>query len=272
MANIQKYSEWTDEAASSDLAQYEATSGLLPRFKPPEGRTDVRALPPVHGLSSPMRFVWEHYIEVPGKERKLYLVCPKMQAKQDKLPGRFCPACAHLDDIKLNARSAKAITEAEENFRPRRQTYMSVVIRGRESEGAKVWGFAKTIFDLLIEMRLGNGGTDYTHPISGYDIRIKRTGTNKQTKYTIFRAGDGPLLADATALDDLLEAAPNLNTLARVLPHDAVVEAWGEAFGEDVLEEAPQRRTTVVQSTPPRLATSAPKRRTAADDADDDFG
>jgi hypothetical protein len=56
---------------------------------------------------------------------------------------------------------------------PKMRTFVPVVVRGRESEGVKFWGFGKTVYQELLSVIADPDYGDLTDPITGRDIVVE---------------------------------------------------------------------------------------------------
>ena len=57
---------------------------------------------------------------------------------------------------------------------PKMRTFVPVVVRGREDEGVKFWGFGKTVYQELLGVIADPDYGDITDPTNGRDIGIER--------------------------------------------------------------------------------------------------
>ena len=68
------------------------------------------------------------------------------------------------------------------------RTYLPVLVRGKESEGVKMWGFGKQVYQELLTFIADPDYGDITDPTSGRDLVITYTppeGSERYPKTTI---------------------------------------------------------------------------------------
>lgn len=197
-------------------------------FKPTEDPTVVRILPnPTAENNVPFFEVYWHY-DIAGERS---VACPK------HLDGSPCPICDLADDFR--SRSGKG--KDDPNFKifldlqARPRVYAPIVIRGREDEGVKLWGFPGSIFQYLVEKAANPDWGDFTHPINGRDITVQllKPGTNANPgKYprpsADLKPGTSPVFKDKDRIKDLLAAIPNFfeldPPLFEIKEHSVLVE------------------------------------------------
>jgi len=132
-------------------------------FKPNEEDQQVRILPYPHA-DGQMSFieVFFHY-DVAGHRS---ICCP------EKTPGieGSCPICKLADEFKnMGGKDNWYIFRALE---AKLRTYSPVIVRGKEAEGVKLWGYGKTIYESLMETCIEEG--DITSIDEGHDLTVKQ--------------------------------------------------------------------------------------------------
>jgi hypothetical protein len=114
-----------------------------------------------------------------------------------------------------------------------RQRYFSpVVIRGREEEGIKMYGYGKKAYELLLGYILDPEYGDITDLQAGTDITLTYTKPTKPGAYPQtnlkMRRNTSTLLPDTEAIPALLGRMPDVDTLfERLSPAqvDAILDA-----------------------------------------------
>jgi len=56
---------------------------------------------------------------------------------------------------------------------PKMRTYVPILVRGEESEGVKLWGFGKTVYEELLTTMSDDDYGDITNPKTGRDITVE---------------------------------------------------------------------------------------------------
>lgn len=241
MSNLTKWGDWGDAAVKADAAA--AKAGQKSYLKLAEGDNAIRFLPPKPGAASPLLRTYNHYLDMPDG-RTISFNCPRMMAK------RACAVCFKAQQL---ADSNNQVDQkAGRKMFPRLRVYANIVDRAAEDLGVQIYAFGKQIMDDLLAIR-GNPrkGGNFTHPVTGRDIIINRTGTGKDTRYSVTPDVQGsPLHADSSTVDYWLEMAYDLDALAIVLDDDAI---RAKLSGKEV---------------EPKVVQVQPRGRTVADDAD----
>ena len=268
MANIQKFGEYSIDAAEAEKAAIDAEGGDF--MKLAVGRNVVRILPPLRGKDSPFRVTYQHYIET--AEGKWVFTCPRLEAKQR------CPVCEHAQKMKKSVNPADR--DAAYDMLPKRRVFCLVINRAEPEKGPVVLAFGKTIHEPLVKLRQDeDAGGDFTHPTHGMDVIIDREGTGKtDTKYDVNLARrSSPIHPDAATVAQWADMMPDLDDFAKLPGSDELNERMAKVFGPD---SVPTTGTSVRgsggQSQPrgqsqrkPR-GPSQPRPRTAQDDVADD--
>jgi hypothetical protein len=255
MSNLAKYGSFSLEQAAHEAEESERASTGADFFKVPTGECVIRILPPRIGKTSPFRVVYQHFIEVPGASSNVNFTCPRMQAKTDRVPARYCPACAKADE--LRERGSPTAYDLAGTFLPRRRIFANIIFRGDPERGVLIFPFGKQIHDQLLALR-GNkdAGGDFCDPTeNGFDIVLNRTGTGLKTEYKVFPARKlSPLAEDSETASAWLESMHDLDRYARI-PTDEELRAL----------------TTQVGATTGASGQAAPtgRKKTAADSIDE---
>lgn len=130
-------------------------------WKPEAGKTRVRIVPYVHRKENPFLELYFHY-DI-GKKTMLS-------------PITF----GNSDPIVEFAEKLKKTGDKEDwlmgrKIEPKMRTYVPVIIRGKESEGVKFWGFGKTIYTELLSIIADADYGDITDLMNGRDIDVEFT-------------------------------------------------------------------------------------------------
>ena len=101
---------------------------------------------------------------------------------------------------------------------PKMRTYVPVVVRGREDEGVKFWGFGKTVYQELLGVIADPDYGDITDATTGRDIMVERQtpaeAGNQYGKTTIrVKPNQTAITEDAKQLESLLNTQVNLTEL-----------------------------------------------------------
>ena len=169
-------------------------------WKPEEGEQTIRLVCPSTG--DPFRDFWFHY-DVGGATGFL---SPKRNFGDD------CPLDSYVralwnEGSEESKRVARKLSAKQRFFAP-------VVVRGKEDEGVKVWGFGKRAYETLVGLVLNPEYGDISDPESGTDLVITYTkpagASYPETKITPRRKSSN-LLKDTARAAELLETVPDFD-------------------------------------------------------------
>ena len=128
-------------------------------WKPEAGKTRVRIVPYVHRKDNPFLELYFHYD----------------LAKRSMLsPVSF----GNADPVVEFAEKLKKTGDKEDwlmgrKIEPKMRTYVPVIVRGKEAEGVKFWGFGKTIYTELLSIVSDPDYGDITDLMNGRDIDVE---------------------------------------------------------------------------------------------------
>jgi hypothetical protein len=177
-------------------------------FRPDEGDTDIRIVPTNDG--DPLKEMFFHYNV--GNHRGGVL-CPKRNF------GEECPICEFAsslwrEGVDNNDEESKKLAKS---LFVRTRYFSPVVIRGREDEGIKVYGYGKTAYELLLGYILDPEYGDITDADEGTDITLTYTKPTKPGAYPQtslkMRRNTSTLLEDPEAIPALLDRMPDFDSL-----------------------------------------------------------
>lgn len=258
-----KYGSYSVEQAQKDREEAARSGGSADFWRVPSGKSSVRFLPPRVGRTDVFRVQYQHFIRVPGATNVVSFVCPRMQAKQDKITSRFCPACQKLDQLREDG-SPGALDQAKD-MEPKRRVLTNIIFRGDPERGVLIWGFGKQVQDQLVALRDDqDSGGDWSDPIRGFDIVVEKTGQGIKTEYKILPARKITRLADDETMNAWLDSMHDLDRHARI-PSDEEIRRLTGGGGRDRPRDD-DRVPAAVRGAPQQ------RRRTAADDAIDTDG
>lgn len=176
-------------------------------YKLPVGTTRVRVLPGLDEASADKDFYCRaatHYGLSP-QNPKIPVTCPK-----SKNPKSFCPACEKYETLKKS--SSAADNNAAEKIRAKTKYYVALV--PREGEGAGqvfVYPMPKAAYVKMISIMEDPEFGDVTSIPDGRDIKITRTGEQRDTRYDVLPTGStSPLSKDPKEVQFFLDNRPEL--------------------------------------------------------------
>ena len=208
-------------------------------FKPDEGDTDIRIVPTADG--DPLKEMFFHYNV--GDHRG-GVVCPKRNY------GERCPICDFASQLwregtDTNDEETKKLAKS---LFVRTRYFSPVVVRGREDEGAKIYGYGKQAYELLLGHILDPEYGDVTDVQEGTDITLTYTKPNKPGAYPQtslkMRRNTSPLLEDNEAIPALLDGIPEFDSLFERLTPEQVDVILDEQLAGDKSAEGRSSETT----------------------------
>ena len=187
------------------------------KWKPSEGDQTIRILPTKDG--DPFKEFHFHYNvgKNPG------ILCPK------KNYGEHCPICDFASQLwreGVAGNDDQAKNAAKKLF-ARKRYYSPIIVRGKESNGVKIWAYGKTAYETLLGYVLDPDYGDITDPQTGTDIKLTYTipGTPGSFPKTALQPRRRPsVLCDDNIADcqDLLDSVPNIDNLFDVKTSEEV--------------------------------------------------
>ena len=186
----------------------ENTNGNSVWFKPDEGDTDIRIVPTNDG--DPLKEMFFHYNV--GDHRG-GILCPKRNF------GEHCPICEFASTLwrEGSDKNDEESKKLAKSLFVRTRYFSPVVVRGREEEGIKVYGYGKQAYELLLGYILDPEYGDVTDINEGTDITLTYTKPTKPGAYPQtnlkMRRNTSALLEDKDAIPALLDGMPDFDSL-----------------------------------------------------------
>ena len=171
------------------------------------------------------------------------VLCPKRNF------GEQCPICEFAsslwrEGVDNNDEESKKLAKS---LFVRTRYFSPVVVRGREDEGIKVYGYGKTAYELLLGYILDPEYGDITDVDEGTDITLTYTTPNKpgafpQTSLKM-RRNTSPLLSDSEAIEPLLDRMPDIDAQFERLSTEQVNAILDEQLSDDGSAESRSSQT-----------------------------
>jgi hypothetical protein len=168
---IIEWGEYDEKALEEEQRQLQRED-----YKIPVGKNYYRFLPPPKGFTSPFVIVHKHFFRINGKV--VTFACPRHHG------GRTCGGCKRAEELRATGNVSDR--ELAEEFMPRAEIYANVIDRKHEAAGPKTKRLTPTVKKKLDFFMESKSHGNYTHPVTGYDILIQRTGESKEnTEYEV---------------------------------------------------------------------------------------
>jgi len=205
-------------AIKSKLTQLQSTTSTSNNFwKPDPGNQVVRIVPYKHNKDNPFIELYFHYNL---GNNKTYMSPVSF--------GRPDPVEEFANKLKSTGNKDEWIQG--KRLEPKMRTFVPVVVRGREDEGVKFWGFGKTVYQELLSVIADPDYGDITDPVNGRDIGIERQtpaeAGNQYGKTTVrVKPNQTTITDNDTLLKSIFEDQPDLTELYTEPSYDDLKEA-----------------------------------------------
>ncbi len=136
-------------------------------WKPPQGTTVIRVLPPVGDM--------DYFFQEAGRHYEQKVSCASVSTDGDK----ECPVCEVYNLLVASGESKSA-----SDFKPGRTFHMNIIVRKEEDAGPKTWTPGPMAFQAVMDIiNDPDYGLIYC-PYEGMDISLKKEGEGFETKYS----------------------------------------------------------------------------------------
>ena len=202
-------------------------------WKPEPGKQQIRIVPYQHDKANPFQELYFHYDL--GKKNFLSPITH----------GRPDPVVEFAEKLKASGNSDE--WKLGKKLEPKMRCYVPIIVRGKESEGVKFWGFGKTVYTEILGFIADPDYGDLTDPMNGRDIVVEFTpsegGGYPKTAIRV-KPNTSPMADDKNVIEKIAKQQPNLNEIFKEPTYDelkAALEAWldpenQEANGPDAPE------------------------------------
>lgn len=231
-------------------------------WKPAPGKQVVRIVPYTHNDENPFIELKFHY----NLNGKTYL-SPDTFNKPD-------PIVEFANKLKKSG--DKEEWQFARKLEPKMRTFCPVIVRGREKEGVKFWGFGKQVYQAILSYIADPDYGDITDPNNGRDIVVEfRTAeeTGKSFPETTIRPKPNQTAALTDDLKDLLDDQTDILELFEVPSYDdlkVAMDAWLNEGGPDsdevVKAEAAKAAETAAETPTPKVTETADNNSDAAEE------
>ena len=245
-------------AIKSKLATLQSTSNTKDNFwKPEPGKQVVRIVPYKHNKDNPFIELFFHYNL---GNNKTYLSPMSF--------GRPDPVAEFADKLKSTGNKDEWIQG--KRLEPKMRTFAPVVVRGKESEGVKFWGFGKTVYQELLGVIADPDYGDITDTTNGRDIGIERQtpaeAGNQYGKTTVrVKPNQTAITEDSKLLKNIFDNQANLTELYTEPTYDELKEALQTYLNPSDDTETTTTSNGVTASTTPttNVGTTTDTKKTA---------
>jgi hypothetical protein len=215
-------------------------------FKPANGKSQVRIVPYKFNKDIPFIELYFHY----NINNKTYLSPMSF--------GRPDPIVEFAEKLKRTGDTDD--WKAGKKMEPKLRTFVPVIVRGKESEGVKFWGFGKTVYQDILGYIADPDYGDITDPNTGRDIVLEvmsaeESNASYPTTTIRVKPATSKLAETPEQIQSLLDGQKEITELYSELSYaelKSVLENWlnpSAAVGsDDIIEEleAPKPKTQPV--------------------------
>ena len=239
------------DAIKSKLATLQSTSNTKDNFwKPEPGKQVVRIVPYKHNKDNPFIELFFHYSL---GDNKTYLSPVSF--------GRPDPVQEFADKLKSTGNKDEWIQG--KRLEPKMRTFAPVIVRGKESEGVKFWGFGKTVYQELLGVIADPDYGDITDATNGRDIGIDRQtpaeAGNQYGKTTVrVKPNQTTITDDATLLESIMDNQSDLVELYTEPTYDELKEVL-----QNYLNPSDETETSAPTNTTEKVAEQTATKSTA---------
>lgn len=201
------------------------------QWKPEFGKNQIRIVPWKENPNFPFIELLFHY----GFNNKTYL-SPKSFNRPD-------PIVEFAE--KLKSSGDKEDWKQGRSLEPKLRTFVPIIVRGKENEGVKFWGFGKTVYEEILAYCADDEIGDIEHPMKGRDLTVEyikpEAGQSYPTTRVRPKMSTSKLHDDVDKMKELLENQPNISDLYDELSYDelkSILESYLSPSDEDVSDDS----------------------------------
>ena len=184
-------------------------------WKPEPGKQTVRIVPYQYNKDNPFLELYFHY----GFNGKNFL-SPVTHGETDPIVefAEKLKATGNRDDWQMSRK-----------LEPKMRTYVPVIVRGQESEGVKLWGFGKTVYQELLSFIADPDYGDITDLNSGRDVTVEfmtAAELGKQYPQTTIRIkpNQTPATDNKDVAEKIMNGQKDANDIFKKVSYDELKE------------------------------------------------
>ena len=181
-------------------------------WKPAPGVHQIRIVPYVHNRENPFLELYFHY-NFSGKT----ILSPISFGKPDPIVefAEKLKSTGNKDDWKMGR-----------SLEPKMRCYVPILIRGKESEGIKFWGFGKNVYQEILGFITDDDYGDITEPMNGRDIAVEfksKEQTGKDFPETSIRVKPNvTVMTDNKEVLEMIKNQPKITELFKEYTYDEI--------------------------------------------------
>ena len=179
-------------------------------WKPEPGKQTIRIVPYVHRKENPFLEMYFHY-----DIAKRSMLSPITFGNAD-------PVVEFAEKLKKTGDKDEWIMGRK--IEPKMRTYVPVIVRGKESEGVKFWGFGKTVYSELLSIISDPDYGDITDLMNGRDITVEFTPAEGSERFPKTSIRVKPNTSAATKDKGIAEKVMNQIKITDLFPEPTYEE------------------------------------------------
>jgi hypothetical protein len=232
-------------------------------WKPEAGKTRVRIVPYVHRKENPFLELYFHY-----DIAKRSMLSPVSFGNAD-------PVVEFAEKLKKTGDKDEWLMGRK--IEPKMRTYVPVIVRGKEAEGVKFWGFGKTIYTELLSIISDPDYGDITDLMNGRDIDVEFTPAEGAGQYPKTAIRVKPNTTPATDDKAIAEKIMNQPVITDIFPEptydelEKALQEWMNPENADSDVEETSNATTENTAAETKTETATTKKTDVASAFDDLF-
>ncbi len=147
--------------------------------------------------------------------------------------GRPDPFVEFAEKLKMTGEKDK--WKLAKKIEPKLRTFAPMVVRGKESEGVKFWGFGKTVYTELLTYFANPEYGDLSDPLTGTDITVHQTkddGRDFPTTHLILKRQVSKLTEDMDLAKSLADSQKDITEIYEEKSYDeiyTILQNWMKA-------------------------------------------
>jgi hypothetical protein len=226
-------------------------------WKPANGKSQIRIVPYKFNKDIPFIELYFHY----NINNKTYLSPMSF--------GRPDPIVEFAEKLKRTGDTDD--WKAGKKMEPKLRTFVPVIVRGKENEGVKFWGFGKTVYQDILGYIADPDYGDITDPMTGRDIVLDVTSAEESnaaypTTAIRIKPATSKLSDDPAVVKNLLENQKNITELYQELSYaelKTVLENW---LNPGAVSEEADEVVEVLEQPKPKVQPVAQKQSSVSTD------
>jgi hypothetical protein len=232
-------------------------------WRPEAGDTTIRLVPYKHNPDYPITELMFYY----NLGKRKVVLSPKSFGNPDPIV-EFAEQLMGTGDTESWKAGRKML--------PKKRYYAPIIVRGKEKEGVKFWGFPNTVYESILNIIMDDDFGDITDPKNGYDIVVTlKDGkdTGKSYGETSIRPKGKPTpvvsQADSELWPTIRDEQPELTELFSEPTYEELQTILNTLMNE-VSEESSDDDNSIVETTEVRSSKSSNVKK-ASENFDDIF-